>query len=763
MIANGETPHKAVRTLWGANAVWPRAAVLSGFLLGLIITLAREHIVPEHYTYDSQKIQAIAQGITPGYGDSTFENVANVYRFLGLADSPDFVAILGFCLASLVIVLAVWRVGRAAGGPLSFVVILASFVLAAVYLGNYSKDLFVLPVIAIVLLASKRWWGDVVILSSIAGYAVLFRQYWLIVGAAYLVFRLVTRSRIQAKYLLPLGALGAVLVGIGLYLVVGVDPDHFRSIVNQTRSVEANTEIVSFVGWAQPFGGLVNVLISYVALIIPLPLLFTAGWKYIPVVAAFALFWLPTLLKTWKLTSPRLASDASAVPLRRAVSVAFAFLLTQSLFEPDYGSALRHLTPILPLIIFIGLSVKMRSGVQKQELPVSGDSGLHPAPAVVGSLLVVHWGQNGGGPRFAVRMAESLEGAWPGRVLTSFNRNAEILSLEGPVVANSFPVTTYRSLAGLVLGLPRLVVIGFKLRRFIAVNDVTVVYSAMLSIWQSLCLFVFLPRHVRFVASIHDAVEHPGDAHWVLRACRRLDCIRADAIAVYSESAREILSEQPHARDKPIAVIPHGADAPVVSIRTRSNDPFAPLTLGFVGRIVEYKGLDLFVEVVNRLAEEGLNVRGVVLGSGDVEPSLIESSKDLIDWRVGWIQESAMADILTNIDVLVLPYREASQSGVYTLALSAGVPSVATPVGGLLAQVESTGGGVVASEVTATSLAAAVKAVAEPARYAEISAQCLTAAAGVGSWSHSAEVLVTFITQAQAQAPSENARATTSS
>lgn len=732
------------------NFSWPHVGIVAGFLVGLAITLTRDFVIPEHYTYDSQKIQAIAQGITPGYGDSTFENVANVYRFLGLANSPDFVALVGFSLASLVLVLALWRVGPLSGGPASFLVIVASFGLAAVYLGNYSKDVFVLPVVAILLLAPKRWWGDVLIVSSIAGYAVLFRQYWLIVGATYVVFRVLTRVRIQAKYLLPLGAFGAALIGLTLFLVVGVDPDHFRTIVNQTRTVEANTEIVSFVNWAQPVGGIVNVVVGFVALIIPLPLILTAGWKYFPVIAAFALFWVPILVKTWDLVPPRMPPTASSIPLKRSVSLAFAFLVTQSLFEPDYGSALRHLTPILPILVFIGLSVRTSLGADGSKEHAMVQQKPNSPSADNGSLLVVHWGQNGGGPRFAVRMAEALEGAWPGPVLTSFNSNAEILKLEATQVGNSFPVTTYRSAVGLVMGLPRLFVIGLHLRKFIAKNDVTVVYSAMLSIWQSICLYLFLPRKTRFVASIHDAVEHPGDAHWVLRACRYLDCRRADAIAVYSESARDILSTQGQTRETPIAVITHGADAPIVSARKRSGDPLEVLTLGFVGRIVEYKGLDLFVDLVKQLATEGLHVRGIVVGSGIVEPELIESSRELISWNVAWIPESAMPDVLESVDVLVLPYREASQSGVYTLALSAGVPSVATPVGGLIAQVETTGGGIVADEVSADALAKSVRAIALPATYERVSARCLSAASGVGSWSHSADMLVDFLLLSEA-------------
>jgi hypothetical protein len=35
---------------------------------------------------------------------------------------------------------------------------------------------------------------------------------------------------------------------------------------------------------------------------------------------------------------------------------AFSFLMTQAIFEPDYGSFLRHLSPISPLLMYLLLS-----------------------------------------------------------------------------------------------------------------------------------------------------------------------------------------------------------------------------------------------------------------------------------------------------------------------------------------------------------------------------------------------------------------------
>lgn len=363
----------------------------------------------------------------------------------------------------------------------------------------------------------------------------------------------------------------------------------------------------------------------------------------------------------------------------------------------------------------------------------------------VDSILVIHWGRNGGGPWVALRMAEALRLSWRGRVFTSFNRDAEILHQNSKAAQNDLPVATYTTAAGVVLGTPRLLWNGWKLRRFVQKNEVGIVYSAMLSIWQSICTFAFLPKDVRFVASIHDAVEHPGEQHWLIRICRKLDTRRANQVIAFSEAAKVLLIEQMEGSNTPVFAIPLGADSPTGSPRTLPIAPQDQILIGFVGRIVEYKGLEIFVEAIRLLSEQHSNVRGVVHGNGHVEQSLIDASSSYINWDVRWIPESEMSQIFNNIDILMLPYREASQSGPLSLAMSAGVPSVVTPVGGLTDQILRFGAGVVAADVSAPAVAKATERLLDAGTYNAASVQCLESAAGAASWSTSAEELASIL------------------
>ena len=63
---------------------------------------------------------------------------------------------------------------------------------------------------------------------------------------------------------------------------------------------------------------------------------------------------------------------------------------------------------------------------------------------------------------------------------------------------------------------------------------------------------------------------------------------------------------------------------------------------------------------------------------------------------------------MAGADVLVLPYIEASQSGLIPIARALGTPVVVTPVGGLPEQVIHGASGVVAQRVTPAAVAEAI-------------------------------------------------------
>lgn len=179
------------------------------------------------------------------------------------------------------------------------------------------------------------------------------------------------------------------------------------------------------------------------------------------------------------------------------------------------------------------------------------------------------------------------------------------------------------------------------------------------------------------VLTIHDSAPHLGATavHGFRRLVRERWIARAARVVIHSELLRGTLL--PAARQKAF-VIPHGAQV------RESPLPIPPRpTILFHGRLELYKGLDVLLTAMGEVWRAQPDVQLVVAGKGPAASALAAVNDPRIVKRLEYIPESEMPSLLEAATVTVLPYIEASQSGVGALSLAAGVPVVVTDVGGL--------------------------------------------------------------------------------
>jgi glycosyltransferase involved in cell wall biosynthesis len=238
-----------------------------------------------------------------------------------------------------------------------------------------------------------------------------------------------------------------------------------------------------------------------------------------------------------------------------------------------------------------------------------------------------------------------------------------------------------------------------------------------------------LRKHAsRFILILHDAKFHPGDYYPFRESVLRWEVATADALIVLTEHvgrAAQQLYEFPPDR---IWTVPHGAFSYGLGTATpRAFPRNRPLRLLFFGRIVKYKGLGLLLEAFRLLRDRGVAVELDIVGSGDLGcySSQLASLPDVSITNT-WVNNDEIAQALARADVMILPYIEASQSGVAATALTAGLPIVATPVGGLVEQVNSGRTGLLATGMQPEDLAAAIQCFAHnPSLYETCSAGAL--------------------------------------
>lgn len=227
--------------------------------------------------------------------------------------------------------------------------------------------------------------------------------------------------------------------------------------------------------------------------------------------------------------------------------------------------------------------------------------------------------------------------------------------------------------------------------------------------------WALLPRGRPLVLTAHDVAPReprPGQ----LRATKLL-YERFDAIVVHSEHGRRRLIERFGVAEERVSVIPHGifrhlaegsggaGDGPAATGAggaeadgdARAAGPQAGGAAGppgrpergrvvlFFGLLRPYKGLDVLLEAWRSLSEqERAGSELWIAGMPRMDVSRLQASAgaDGVRLQARFIGDEELRAWFAAADLVVLPYREADQSGVLFTALAFGKPLLLSDVGG---------------------------------------------------------------------------------
>jgi D-inositol-3-phosphate glycosyltransferase len=209
----------------------------------------------------------------------------------------------------------------------------------------------------------------------------------------------------------------------------------------------------------------------------------------------------------------------------------------------------------------------------------------------------------------------------------------------------------------------------------------------------TICRIVRRNKHTKVVSIVDNLIPHekrPGD-----RLLIRYWVNSADGFIAMSRSVLAEINQFPGSKPKPTLFCPHplydnfGEPVPKTEAKKHLGlDPGYSYIL-FFGFIRDYKGLDLLLKA---FADERLRaypLKLIVAGEfyTDAKPyyDLLDQFhlREHVIMHNEFIPDSAVSDYFCAADVVVQPYKSATQSGVTQIAYHFNRPMIITNVGGL--------------------------------------------------------------------------------
>lgn len=250
---------------------------------------------------------------------------------------------------------------------------------------------------------------------------------------------------------------------------------------------------------------------------------------------------------------------------------------------------------------------------------------------------------------------------------------------------------------------------------------------------------VVLSRGGPMVLTVHDPRPHSGSGTRPLRDAilHFYDVLARNASTIFITHGdvlvQQIVDSEIRFRGRVFSV-PHG---PLGASSADLDDSWMTGSMLFFGRIQEYKGLAYFIEAVQQVAAKGIPILGVIAGTG---PDLNNhrhsvSGSPLFRVHDAYISRAEVIDLFRDANVVVLPYTEASQSGVAAMALGFGRPVIASRVGAISEIVHDGVNGLLVPPRSSDALAnAMVRLVTDVALAQRFARNAREMAAGVLSW-----------------------------
>ena len=226
-------------------------------------------------------------------------------------------------------------------------------------------------------------------------------------------------------------------------------------------------------------------------------------------------------------------------------------------------------------------------------------------------------------------------------------------------------------------------------------SHIIFVASHSLNIMQIIIFRIF--NKTKIISIIHDPLPHSGRWYsFLIFVSQRIQVALSDMIIVHGEKLKQDLINFYKVSDKKILNIKLAASRKERD--SLKDDLYEKKYFSLVGRIEDYKGVDIFLNAADVFYKTNPNIKFVIAGKGDMSSYKKLVSKFKTDSLIIKNYELTIKEldtILASSHACVLPYKEGTQTGIIAVSYYNGTPVIVSDVGSLTENVVNNKTGIV--------------------------------------------------------------------
>ena len=218
---------------------------------------------------------------------------------------------------------------------------------------------------------------------------------------------------------------------------------------------------------------------------------------------------------------------------------------------------------------------------------------------------------------------------------------------------------------------------GFLLPKIYREYDV--LYLPYQHFWDIPFILLFRILKRRVVFTIHDGILHDGEKNFISQYLTNIRMKNASQFIFLTSYVKNLVEDECKLFKESV-IIPH----PILENKFTKikQGEINSKNLLFLGRIDKYKGVELLMR--SAVQAENYFDKLIIAGKSQYKVKYVRHSK--IEVKDKYLTEEEIGILLSWADILILPYTEATQSGVITLGIFAELPMICTRVGGFSEQ-----------------------------------------------------------------------------